>query len=332
MPKYYNALNILYEGDYFKLKKEWERVPDWRKIWEAKGQNIDPEKEWQNLLELNLNLILLQDPNYPKLLREIPNPPFGIYAKGLIDYSLPAIAIVGTRSATPQGKKIAKNFSSALSAANLAIVSGLAFGVDEMAHIGAVENQKMTLAVLGTPLDNIYPKQNEWLAKKILETGGGIISEFPLGQKYHKQNFLIRNRIVSGLAQGTLIIEAPQRSGALATARFALEQNRDVFVVPGNIDAKNYQGSNQLIKEGATPVTAPEDILNHWGIKPSIAMAKVQSPEEKGLVAALQESDEALAIEQLIIKTKLSLGQINKNLAMLVIKGIIKESNGKYYL
>ncbi len=332
--KYYNALNLLYRGDYLKLQKAQEKFQSWKKAFKNERAEIDIENEWGKLQNLDITLLLKENPLYPELLKEIPLPPFGIYVLGNLSYEKPAIAIVGTRNATPQGKDLAKIFSEKLSRSGMTIVSGLAIGIDEFSHKGALEGGAKTIAVLGTPLNHIYPKHNEQLAKNILESGGAIISEFPLDNSYRKDNFLIRNRIISGLANASLIIEAPERSGSLATARFALEQNREVFVIPGNINAPNYKGSNALIKAGATPVTEPEDILNYFGIdanKTASPESQAGNPEEEKILNAFKK-EEKLTIEQLLEATDKDLNNLNKNLAMLTIKGIIKESNGKYYL
>lgn len=331
--KYYNALNVLYKGNYDRLKKVREISQSWEAAWQReKNAAPDIEAEWQKLEKLKIQLILRDQLEFPPLLREIPFTPFGIYVLGKIDYSLPAIAIVGTRSASAFGKETAKKFSENLAAAGITVVSGLALGIDAAAHQGALASAGKTMAVLGTALNYFYPRQNSQLAEKILETGGALISEYPLNQEYRPQNFLIRNRIISGLSLGTLIIEAPEKSGALATVRFALEQNRDVFVVPGNIYAQNYRGSNELIKSGAIPVTTPEDILDFLGIQKTEAIKKelkISAGSDEVLKAIKKES---LTTEELLLATNLNLSELNKDLAVLVVKGIIKESNGKYYL
>lgn len=333
--KYFNLLNILHKCDYKQLQKIWEGFQDWKKAWQKEKTALDAEKEWQKLKNLNIAVILKEDKNYPPLLKEIASPPFGIYVLGQIEYTQPVIAIVGTRAATPQGKEIAYNFAYQLSGAGFTIVSGLAMGIDENSHQGALDGKGKTIAVLGTALDNIYPKQNQRLAKRILEAGGAIISEFPLGQEYRPQNFLIRNRIISGLTQAALIIEAPEKSGALATARFALEQNRDVFAIPGGITAKNYQGSNRLIRDGAALITQPKDILEYFGVQetPSrLFSSQYVDEDENKVISTLKESGKELSIDELLTIMKTDVGQLNKNLATLVVKGIIKEVNGKYLL
>ncbi|MBI4991811.1 MAG: DNA-protecting protein DprA [Candidatus Harrisonbacteria bacterium] len=332
--KYYNALNIVCGGDYTEIKRTLAKSQNALKTLNKKS-GVDAEKEWQRLEKLGASLILKEDDNYPDLLKQIPWPPFGIYTLGNINYPTPAIAIVGTRSATPQGKELSRYFANNLAAAGLPIISGLAMGIDEQAHHGTLEAGGKTIAVLGTPLNRLYPKQNERLALEILGKDGGIISEFPLTQEYHPQNFLIRNRIISGLTNGILVIEAPEKSGSLATAKFALEQNREVFVIPGNIGAKNYKGSNELIKAGATPVTSPDDILNYFNINITQQRKeknnKTANPEEKAIIELLKNGDK-LTAEQLWRNTKIEIASLNKNLAKLTVKGIIKESNGKYYL
>lgn len=336
--KYYNALNNLYGGDYSKLRKAWERFGGWEKAWNSeKDAGTDIEKEWQELEGRKISLILKEDDNYPALLKEIPFPPFGIYVLGNIGFKQPALAVVGTRAATLRGKELAKAFSRALGRAGITIVSGLAMGIDESAHWGALEGDGITAAVLGTPLNYIYPRQNEKLASRIIEKGGAIISEFPFKQEYHPQNFLIRNRIISGLASAALIIEAPEKSGALATARFALEQNREVFVVPGGVGTKNYQGSNALLKSGAAAVTEAQDILDYFGIEaphqaPAAQAINLSAGGDEGAIIAVLKNKGSRTAEELLKTADISVERLNKCLAMLVIKGIIKEINGRYHL
>lgn len=329
--QYYDALNSRLQGDYSKLKKHWDKFQSWEKSWKNEGVDLNIE-EWKSLKDLGISLILNDDCQYPETLKNIPFPPFGLYTLGNIQYDQPAIAIVGTRRATPQGKELARQFARKLSAAKISIISGLAMGIDEAAHEGALESQGKTVAVLGTPLSYIYPRQNQKLAENILKNGGAIVSEFPLNQEYRPQNFLIRNRIISGLAAAVLIIEAPERSGALATARFALEQNKDIFVIPGNISSPNYKGSNDLLKAGAMPVTGPEDLLEYFGIRTESSETTSASGDAEMLIVKNLKKNDWLAADQLLKITSLDINDLNRNLAMLTIKGIIKENNGKYSL
>ena len=207
--------------------------------------------------------ISIDDDIYPQELRKIANPPKTLYCLG--DTSLlqkEAVAIVGCRNASKYGLKIAKIFSDGISKKGVTIVSGLARGIDSEAHKGAIDNEGKTIAVLGCGIDVIYPFENEYLYKEIIEKGGLIITEFLPGTKPLKENFPIRNRIVSGLSKAIIVVEAKRRSGTMITVDYAVEQNKDVYVVPGNIDSINSTGTNNLIKEGALVITSYEDLFN----------------------------------------------------------------------
>ncbi|MEE0865361.1 MAG: DNA-processing protein DprA [Clostridia bacterium] len=233
----------------------------------------------------DIDIISINEEKYPKILKEIYDPPISLYVKGNTEIlNNKAIAIVGCRDATEYGKKAAKYFSYNLSKDGINIVSGLARGIDSYAHIGNIcaqdeESEKKqktdklkinmleynhqygkTIAVVGNGLDIVYPKENIFLFDKIIETGGAIISEYPLGTKPDKMNFPARNRIVSGISKGIIVVEAKEKSGTLITVDFALEQGRDVYVVPGNINSINSVGTNDLIKQGARLVTNYIDI------------------------------------------------------------------------
>ena len=208
--------------------------------------------------------ISINNEKYPFILRNIYNPPKKIYAIGNIDIlNQKGIAIVGSRKATEYGKKVALKISKELSENGFNIISGLAIGIDSYAHIGNLMNNGIgkTIAVLGSSIDNIYPKKNRNLAIEIIKKGGCIISEYPIGSKIETKNFPERNRIISGMSLGVVIIEATEKSGALITADFALEQGKDVFAVPGNIFMQNSIGTNNLIIDGAIVVTSTQDIL-----------------------------------------------------------------------
>ena len=208
--------------------------------------------------------INIESKEYPEKLKNIYDPPVKLYILGnkqLLNQK--GIAIVGTRKATQYGKKVAFDFARNLSEQGINIISGLAVGIDSYAHLGTLQhnNKGKTIAVLGSGLDNIYPKENIELAKQIIKSGGCIISEYPLGTKPEKLNFPQRNRIISGLSEGILIVEAGEKSGSLITADFALEQGKEVFVVPGNILNDTSIGTNNLIKQGAKLVTKWQEIL-----------------------------------------------------------------------
>ncbi len=198
---------------------------------------------------------------YPKLLAAILDPPSTLYVRGRLPVDAPAVAIVGTRKATSEGRRLAEAFASELARAGLVVVSGLALGIDTAAHNGALSTSTPTVAVLGNAIDGVYPGTNRGLANKIIKHGGAIVSEWGPGEETERANFIHRNRIISGFSLAVLVIEAPERSGALATARYAAEQGRDVFVLPGRHDHENYVGSHQLIRDGAVLVRSVGDIL-----------------------------------------------------------------------
>jgi DNA processing protein len=219
---------------------------------------------------------------YPPLLREIYDPPVIIFYRGnLPDPEKPLAAIVGTRRPSPQALRQACDISRDLGRMGLSVVSGLALGIDAMAHRGNMESGCPTFAVLGSGLDEIYPQTNRMLARRILETGGGLISEYPPGTLPYKWNFPARNRIISGMARGVLIAEAPKRSGALITARYALDQNRDLWVASAGAGISpqfDRDGSMQLAENGAKVITGAADILKDWNMETDMCYCNEKTP------------------------------------------------------
>jgi len=210
--------------------------------------------------------IKISDPEYPAILKKITDPPKIIYYRGTFPTDQPAIAVVGTRHFTPYGKQAALEISENLSSAGFAIISGLAIGVDSCAHLGALNKNNMTIAVLGSGIDenSIYPRTNCGLAKKILENGGSLISEYPSGTRCAPYTFPRRNRIIAGLAQATIVIEARLKSGSLITAEFAKKSGRPIYALPGNIYNKTSQGCNFLIKNGAKIIENAGTIISDF--------------------------------------------------------------------
>lgn len=208
--------------------------------------------------------IKLEDKFYPEKLKSIQCPPKRIYCLGNIKLlNKMSVGIIGSRNCSTYGEKVSKEFAFNLSEKDITVISGLAKGIDTCAHIGAINQKGKTIAVLGSGLDNVYPRENTQLYKRIIESDGLIISEYKLGTKPLKQNFPARNRIISGLSNGILVVEAQQKSGTKITVDFALEQGKDVFVVPGNIYSTNSEGTNELIKQGAIPVTNYKEIIEY---------------------------------------------------------------------
>ncbi|MEK7094316.1 MAG: DNA-processing protein DprA [Patescibacteria group bacterium] len=332
---FYNAVNIAVQTQYKELKKLIEKNGSWEKSWEEireiKKSELDPEKEYAKMETAGVELFLLEEENYPKLLKETHFPPFGLYVKGRLPSSEHSVAIVGTRKATAEGKESAREFGRELAEAGCMIISGLALGIDAMGHKGALDGKGVTVAVLANGLDHIYPATNASLAEEIVRQNGALISEYPLGSPSLPYRFLERNRIVSGLSKGVLIIEAPSRSGTIATARFALEENRDVFVIPGPVRHSNFTGSHELIKQGASLVTTASDILSVLGIA-SEKQPDTQnlSPEEAAILSVLKEAKKPLSIDKIIEMSHLQAPIANQLVSFLLLKGLIEETEAGY--
>ncbi len=289
------------------------------------------------------NEINITDFSYPQPLKEITVPPEKIYVSGKLPPEPPTggpkIAIVGTRKATAYGRQIAKETARQLANKGIIIVSGLAMGIDTAAHEGCLEANGTTIAVLANGLNEIYPRQNEKLAKKILKTGA-IISEYPANTPSFRNQFLERNRIISGLSAATIVIEAPERSGSLATARFAAEQGREVFVFPGPANHPNYNGSHKLIRDGARLISSVEDILEDLSLQISdfrpptdkMIIDKLKTKEEKIILNIIFKSGQPLNIDKIIELTKLKPQIVNQTITFLTIQGIIKETEKGYAL
>jgi DNA processing protein len=279
--------------------------------------------------------IIIKDKSYPKLLKEIKGAPEILYYRGEIKSEENCFAIVGTRRCSPYGKQVALEIAGDLAEAGLTTVSGLAPGIDTFCHQAAVERSKRTIAVLGTGLDekSIYPQENLKLAKKILETGGALISEYPPGTRGTNFTFPQRNRIISGLSFGVLVIEAKQKSGALITANWAKKQGRKIFAVPGSIHSLNSKGCHYLIKQGAKLVENANDILKELNLNLLIyeidRFVKGDNKEENLILNSLKE--EALDVDKIIETTKLPAATVVSVLAILEIKGKVKNLEGSIY-
>lgn len=281
-----------------------------------------------------VNNLKLDDPNYPDVLRHIYSPPeqlfyLGIGPKDFLDK--PRVAIVGSRKATAYGKQVTEQLATELAGSGVVIVSGLALGIDACAARAALAVGGCTVAVLPTPVDKIYPALHQSLARQIVESGGSLISEYPAGSEVYKENFIARNRIVSGLADVLLITEAAKNSGTMHTARFALEQGKTVMAVPGNINSPSNEGCNLLIKSGASVVTEVNDIFLALGFIPKKHSTKkiFQGTETEQLVYKIIKKG-TIDQETLAIKTGLDGQSLNAALAMLEINGYISASSGQW--
>lgn len=285
-----------------------------------------------------IQLITFVSNLYPEILRQIYDPPLLLYVKGDLKESIPGIAIVGARRSTEYGEEIAYKFAKELAKNRVAVISGLAEGIDAFAHKGALDSNGFTIGVIGCGIDKIYPQINENLYKKT-EKQGTIISEFPLGSPPLAKNFPIRNRIISGLSNGVLVVEAAKKSGSLITARLALEQNREVYAIPGNINWHYSQGTNELIKKGAKLVDRPDEIIldicpqlidkNEMKINDKQQMMDL-SEEEKNIFKLI--NNEPIIFDKLVEKSKLDISKISDIIINLQLNGYIKEVSGKRYV
>jgi DNA processing protein len=299
---------------------------------------ITPLQELGRLNKLNINVITWRDATYPPLLRRIEYPPPVLYLCGKMteDDRRFALAIVGTRRMSIYGRQVTERFAGDLARGNITVVSGLAMGVDTVAHTTALEAGGRTIAVIASGLDIIYPQANYQLARRIVESGQGLLlTAFPLGVQPDKGNFPARNHIISGLSLGVLVTEAPERSGSLITASSALEQGREVFAVPGAIFSPGGSGVNKLIQDGAHPVTSVTDILEQLNLYmvPEQAEAQAVLPdnaEEKTLLAHL--SHEPRHIDALTRLSGLAAPLVAATLTMMELKGMVKGVGGMQYV
>lgn len=277
--------------------------------------------------------ISLNEKNYPRLLKEIYNPPKELFFLGEIraEENLP-LAIVGTRKFSNYGKQATIELGRSLAKTGFTIVSGLALGIDSLAHQAALDVGTRTIAVLGCGLDNIYPAIHKKLTEKIIAQGGLIVSEYPPGTPPLKHHFPARNRIIAGLSLGVLVIEAPETSGALITAKCALEQNREVFAVPGNIFSQNSFGTNQLIKLGAKPVTQIEDILETFNLAlPEKQKREIKPANKEEEIILKILSNESMSIDEIVKQSGLNASIVNSTLIMMEISGKAKNlGRGNY--
>ena len=291
----------------------------------------------------HVKLLTTDDEDYPVQLKNIHNPPMVLYLKGQLKSLNKVLGIVGSRKASPYGVNVAETFAKDLALAGLTIVSGGARGIDTAAHKGALKAEGITVAVLGCGIDVVYPHENAHLFKQITYNGA-IITEFPPGTEPLAQNFPARNRIISGLAQGVLVVEAAHKSGAMITAEFAMDEGRDVYCIPGSIFSPTSAGSHLLLKQGAKLVDRPEDILEDFHLllreppKNKDDMTDLFAELSKDCAEATKKVinnlsfSEAKSLEEIVVATKLPLNIISTVLLNLQVNGYISEKLGKRYI
>jgi DNA processing protein len=298
---------------------------------------VDLDRYAARVSAAGIDVLTWQSDRYPRLLREVAASPPVLYVAGkLQEMDGWAVAVVGTRRVTPYGRQITRELVAGLARSNVTIVSGLARGIDGIAHKTALEVGGRTIAVLGSGLASVYPPEHRSLAREIVEKGqGAVISEYALDTPPDAKNFPPRNRIISGLSLGTIIVEAGERSGALITANFAAEQNREVFAVPGNINSQTSRGPNRLIQQGAKLVLGVEDVLEELNLtmitqQVAVQIALPESEEEATLLAHL--SPQPIHMDDLTRTTGLSSAQVGSTLALMELKGMVQQVGGMKYV
>jgi len=352
--KYYFAFSLVENFGPISFQKIKKHFPDLKFAWQASGSElikagvtdkviseiidiknkINLEQELEKIFKQNINIITLEDKEYPELLREISNPPFLLYYQGKLEDPRDkcSLAVVGTRKISSYGKLVTEKLVRDLTNNNITIISGLALGVDAAAHESCLNNHGRTIAVLGSGIDRqvFYPRDNWRLGQKIINQDGLIVSEYPPLTKAQRHLFPQRNRIVAGLGLGTLVTEAPIKSGALLTAKLALEQNREVFAVPGQIYSINSTGTHNLIKLGAKLVDCADDIFNELNLPeskmPELIYNSAITPTEKLIFEYLLINP--APVDELIRETKLDSSIINSTLTLMEISGKIKNLDG----
>ncbi len=313
------------------------------------AEHVNLAREEERMAKSGADFITTRDPVYPRLLKEIHDPPIGLYRKGGYDFAQPSVAIVGSRRTTLYGMAVAKKFGAELARLGFCVVSGLARGIDTAAHEGALSVGGKTAAVLGTGIDIIYPPENLALYRQIETGGGAILSEFPFGRRADRQSFAMRNRIVAGICDATIVVESDVDGGAMITARFAGEHGRLIFAVPGRIDQNTSAGCHQLIRDGATLMTSIDDLLGELnyldGLRPTAIPDKPSAekeaaaaagratnltPEEQKVIECFRGGS-ILAPDALAGLTGMGAGELSATLMMLELKRLVaKRADGMF--
>lgn len=303
----------------------------------ASKNNDILNKGIEKVKKYNAKIVTLYNDEYPELLKNIHSSPIILYLNGKLIRNEAAIAVVGSRNATQYGLKVAYDLAFGLARKGITIVSGMARGIDAAAHRGALDAGGRTIAVLGCGLDIVYPYENKDLMNRIVKSGA-VVTEYSIGIGPDARHFPQRNRIISGISLGVLVVEASQKSGSLITADFALEQNREVFAVPGQIGIKVSSGTNGLIKQGAKLVTCVEDILEELNVSSSESINDVEEKIEKlnlndeEYIVYSNLSNIPIQLESLMKISGLSIAKLNTTFTMLELKGLIKQLPGKQFV
>ncbi|ABR48887.1 DNA protecting protein DprA [Alkaliphilus metalliredigens QYMF] len=302
-----------------------------------KNRNIEfYEKAIREIERSHIHVITELDTNYPEKLRHIYRPPFVLYQRGKLNMAKPGIAIVGARKATPYGKWVAQKFAQELAAYHIGVISGLALGVDTASHQGALQKEGYTIAVLGCGLEQCYPASNQMLFNKIIESDGCILSEYAPGTPPLKHHFPMRNRIISALSDGVVIIEAGKRSGAMITVECGIDQGKEIYAVPGNINSGQSYGPNNLIQQGAKPLleisNIIEDLEKIYRLEsPQTAEQLERDLSEKEILVYKVIEENPVSIDAVINRTGIHISELSALLTILEIKGFITQLSGNTF-
>lgn len=335
----FNSPAEIYKADAIELAKTGVLNRDNITAVLSKEYRDTVDRTIEEIDKKNINVITLNSSTYPELLKNICDPPVCLYVKGKLHADELSIAVVGSRRASGYGITVARKISGELAQSNICVISGMARGIDTAAHVGALSVKGRTIAVLGCGIDLVYPPENKKLMEQIIEYGA-VISEYPPGVEPAPHHFPVRNRIVSGMSVGVLVVEAGEKSGSLITAQLALEQGRDVYALPGNVISINSKGTNKLIQDGAKLVTSVQDILDelHWYKNFNTKNvhfennSKINSSldnDEKDVFELL--SFESLYIDEIQKKLSINMPLLHSILLSLEMKGLIKRDPGGKY-
>jgi len=332
----FSSLDEVWKAEFDELLKTKidEKVIHEFLIWKEK---LDEEKIFKILEQEKIHCLTLNDKNYPKLLKEIYDPPFCLFVRGQLTQDDFNLAVVGTRKYSTYGKQVTENIVADLATKGITITSGLAFGIDIIAHTTTLQNHGKTIAVLGSGINkrHIYPQEHQNIAEKIIENNGAVISEYPPGTLPNKYTFPRRNRIIAGISLGTLVIEAAEKSGALITAECALENGREVFAIPQNITSNTSLGPNKLIKNGAKLIMNSQDVIDGLDLQDIQVYVKNKqilgdSPQEEAILAVL--SQEPKHIDEITKASNLASTQISATLTIMEMKGKVRNLGNMMYV
>lgn len=337
LSKYFGSLKQLFKPKQYREIENLRINSQIRSQIKKAIETFDPEKLIKKYKNLGIKPISIECDNYPKLLKEIPDPPAVLFTKGRFETPDELnIGVVGSRKYSWYGKRAVQEIVHKLAQSKITIVSGMALGIDSIAHKTTLEAHGRTIGVLANGLSEIYPSSNRSLAEAILAHNGAIVSEYPPGVPPYKSNFPLRNRIISGMSLGILVIEAASKSGTLLTAKSALDYNRELFAVPGSIFSSTSIGANNLIKYGAKLVNSAQDIVDELNIESKVLANKVEKilprDEDEAKILKCLDYDRSIHVDLLAKKSGLKIAYLSSKLIFMEMKGMVKNIGANYYI